>query len=102
MKKNRCKRKTEFKIAKMRILTGKKGHRMNDHMMKKKNGREIWKCNRTLLNKNEQSTLNQWARSLQVVSTKKLGSVRQEISLDVISNLKTTMINSMTLCRSRK
>jgi len=95
-------RKMEIKRLMMKILTGKKENRMNGLMMKKRNGREIWKCNRTLLNKKDQSTLNLWGRSLQVVSTKKLENVRPEILLDVISNLKTTMISFMISCRLRK
>ena len=91
------------KTLMMTISTGKKENKiMNDPMTKKKNGREIWKCNRTLLNRKDKSTLILWVRSLQVVLTKKLESARQGILLDVISNLKTTMINSMILCRSRK
>ena len=92
----------EIKRLMMMILTGKKESRMNGHMTKKKNGREIWKFNRTLLHKKDRSMLNRWARSLRVVSTKRLESVRQETLLDGISNLKTTMINFMILCRLRK
>jgi len=84
------------------ILTGKKESRMNGHMTKKKNGREIWKFNKTLLHKKDRNILIRWAKSLQVVSTKKLESARQETLLDGISNLKTIMINFMILCRLRK
>ena len=92
-------RKMKIKRLMMKILTGKKENRMNALMTKKRNGREIWKSNRTLLNKKDKSTLNRWGRSLQVDSTKKLESVRPEILLDVISNLKTTMISFMISCR---
>jgi len=84
------------------ILTGKRAHRMSDHMMKRKNGREIWKCNKTLPNKRDKSTLTQWEISLPMASTKRLENVRQEILLDEISNLNTTMTNFMISCRSRR
>ena len=86
------------------ILTGQRGMelRMNGHMTKRRSGREIWRFNRTLHRRKDRSTLITWVRSLQVDSTRKSESVRPEILLDGISNLKTTMISFMISCRSRK